>query len=256
MMFEGMTHNQQPVATDERSAAATCMLSLVDPARAAAMVRRSARPLAVGAVPEAATAARELKELLGAAEHSAADYFVQQRERASLAALQSVAVRVPSLWLGLLSHSQPLAVRRCCERAGTLGISLILAHVRDEAQRSRILLCAGEMASIAAIAGGKGASVRERGAATLAAALWLCLAGLPQADDAGSSSVQTLGACMFAAAWRRIDPGDARLLAAAARWDVLRLFASLPHTVGPIGQDSLTVLLRLLSRATAHEEHP
>lgn len=255
-MLEGMTHNQQLVAMDERSAAATCMLSLVDPARALAMVRRSARPLEVGAATDAAAAARELKELLGAAELSAAEYFVQQRERASALSLQAVAVRVPSLWLSLLSHSQPRTVRRCCERAGVLGISLMLAQLRDESQRAGILRRVGEAASIAAISGVGNALVRERGASTLAAALWECLESLNQADEAIGSVVQSLGASMFAGAWGRINAGDARQLAAAARWDVMRLFASLPRHVELIGQEPHTVLLRILSRAAAPEEHP
>lgn len=255
-MLEAAAQNQQPVATDERSAAATCMLWLVDPARAASMVRRSARPLAVGAAPDAPAAAQELRDLLGATGLTGAEYFVQQRERASTLALQAAAVRVPSMWLTLLSHGNAQDVRRCCTRAGTAGLCLMLAHMRDEGERSRILACAGESASVAALSGVIAGAVRERGAASLAAVLWACLSGLEGVCGSGSGAVGVLGAAMFGCAWRRLDAGDAALLAHAARWDVPRLFEALECEITLTEHESWAVLLRLLQMAAAREDHP
>lgn len=248
-MLNGPTQNQQTVATDERSAAATCMLSLVDPARAAAMVRRSARPLVVGAAPEPAAAAQELRTLLGAAGLSGADYFLQQRERAAAAALQAAAVRVPSLWLTLLSHAQPQTVQYCCDRAGTLGLRLLLAHASDESQRWDVLRRVGEQASIAALSPAAAVRASERGAASLATCLQRCVDAMSE-----PFRIRELGAAMLECAWRRIAPGDASLLAAAARWNVVGLFAAIDVRVRVEDDAAFGVLLRLLHRAASTEE--
>jgi len=250
---------QHQVASDERSAAASCMLALVDPARARALTRRSARPLACDAAPDANAAVRELRRMLGARAEAAdrAEYFLRRRERSRGAALQSVAVRVPAFWLGFLALHSPDLVERCLLKAGTMALGLVLVTGADDktAERAALLATAGEHLATEALSPRLALRLGDRAAPAFAAALSKTTASLVDAGLHGAALARALGTSLFAHAWRRMDPTDAALLGDAAMWNAPAVFDDAILSFELTSPELWSLLLRVLDRAVHEEAH-
>ena len=248
---------QHQVASDERSAAASCMLALVDPARARALTRRSARPLACDAAPDANAAVRELRRMLGARAQAAdrAEYFLRRRERSRGAALQSVAVRVPAFWLGFLALHSPDMVERCLMKAGTmaLGVVLVTGTAGETDERARLLAAVGQQLTTDALSPPLALRLSDRAAPAFSAALSKTTASLVHTGLHGTGLARGLGTSLFAHAWQRMDPSDAALLGDAAMWNAPAVFDAATVRFELDSPELWSLLLRVLDRAV-HEE--